>query len=415
MRYPGLSINANSRSGILPLFPNMRQDAASTRFVNNPGYRNLIGTALFTMLLGAASSAAALGPNGPADYRLFADDGEAAPPPFSETMADRAQCAGSCEAGGCQSRRCSRWTASADFILFERIGGANQTLVERLPRGVGFDGISGTPGVEALDGNAFRQGFSGGPRVGLIRRGDCGYDFELSYFQIDGWNCLRSIGPDSPPDWLVMRSPGSFIQTNQPPFDTQAMDWNYASKLYNAELNVRWEHSDRVTLLAGFRWLNLSESLVGALEPPTISWEPPFWNTTTANNLYGFQLGAIGKIFERGRFSIDLPAKAGIYDNNTEQTTAVSVIHKQVRSASASTNRAAFVGEIGLQCKYQAAKGLLLRAGYEAIWLEGVALAPGQIRESYTVTSAMTVEALGVNCDSGAFYHGATAGLEYAF
>jgi hypothetical protein len=161
--------------------------------------------------------------------------------------------------------------------------------------------------------------------------------------------------------------------------------------------------------------LNLSESLVGALEPPTISWEPPFWNTTTANNLYGFQIGAIGKIFERGRFSIDLPVKAGIFDNNAEQTTAVSVIHKQVRSASASTNRAAFVGEIGLQCKYQASKGLLLRAGYEAIWLGGVALAPGQIQESYTVTSAMTVEALGVNCNSGAFYHGATAGLECVF
>ena len=118
--------------------------------------------------------------------------------------------------------------------------------------------------------------------------------------------------------------------------------------------------------------------------PPPSRAEPPFWNTTTTNNLYGFQIGADGKILERGRFSIDGLVKAGIFDNNAEQTTAVSVIAKQVRSASASTNHAAFVGETGLQCKYQVTKRLLLRAGYEAIWLQGVALAPGQIQETYT-------------------------------
>ena len=90
---------------------------------------------------------------------------------------------------------------------------------------------------------------------------------------------------------------------------------------------------------------------------------------------------------ERGRFSIDGLVKAGIFDNNAEETTAVSVIPKQVRSASASTNHAAFVGETGLQCKYQVTKGLLLRAGYEVIWLEGVALAPGQIQETYITTN----------------------------
>ena len=168
-------------------------------------------------------------------------------------------------------------------------------------------------------------------------------------------------------------------------------------------------------MLAGFRWINLSEKLVGALEPPTVRTEPPFWNGTTTNNLYGFQIGADGKIFERGRFSIGVLAKAGIFDNNAEQTTAVSVIAKQVRSGSASTNHAAFVGETGLQCKYQVTERLLLRAGYEAIWLQGVALAPGQIQETCCVVAPMSVQALGVNCNSAVFYHGATAGLEYSF
>jgi hypothetical protein len=38
IHYPELFINATSSSGILPLFPIVRQDAASTRFMNNPGY-----------------------------------------------------------------------------------------------------------------------------------------------------------------------------------------------------------------------------------------------------------------------------------------------------------------------------------------------------------------------------------------
>ena len=65
--------------------------------------------------------------------------------------------------------------------------------------------------------------------------------------------------------------------------------------------------------------------------PPPSHWEPPFWNGTTTNNLYGFQIGADGKILERGRFSIDGLVKAGIFDNNAEQTTEVSVIAKQLR------------------------------------------------------------------------------------
>ena len=99
----------------------------------------------------------------------------------------------------------------------------------------------------------------------------------------------------------------------------------YASRLYNAELNVRWNPLSNVTMLAGFRWVHLRENLQGALEPPTVSWEPPFWNTTTTNNLYGFQIGADGKIFERGRFSIDGLVKAGIFDNNAVESTGVSI------------------------------------------------------------------------------------------
>jgi hypothetical protein len=352
-----------------------------------------------------------LGQNARAADSLMTGNGEGSLSSFSEAAVDPSQSAGCCDAAFGQSCCSPRWTASADFIILDRVGSVNRTLVETVAGSVSLHDVSKTPGTEMLNVDDLQQGFAGGPRVGLIRHGDCGYDLELSYFQIDGWNDYRSIGP-TPDDWLVMRAPGGFLQTQDEKKD-QMMVWDYASRLYNAELNVRWNPCARITMLAGFRWVDLWEDLQGTL-PPERTWA--FWDTNTRNNLYGFQIGADGKLFERGRFSIDGVVKAGIFDNVAEETTKVSIFwipHWE----SASTNHAAFLGEIDLQCKYQFTRRLSLKVGYEAMWLQGVALAPGQIQDtlSHFIPPPISVQALGVNCNSGAFYHGATAGLEYAF
>jgi hypothetical protein len=211
-----------------------------------------------------------------------------------------------------------------------------------------------------------------------------------------------------------MKAPGGFAQ-GQDDKSTQMMAWDYTSRLYNAEVNARWNPWPRVTVLAGFRWLNLSEELQGTLPPQRTV---PFWDTQTKNNLYGLQIGAEGKLFERGRFSIGCTGKAGLFDNHAEETTSVSIF-RVLFGDSAGTDRAAFVGETGVQCKYQVTRRLSLRAGYEVLWLQGMALAPAQIGEtnihSSLILQEISVQALGVHCSSGVFYHGATAGLEYSF
>ncbi|MGD0517212.1 MAG: BBP7 family outer membrane beta-barrel protein [Thermoguttaceae bacterium] len=355
--------------------------------------RKLFGTVIYAILVLATSSATVLGQDDPAAYRLITADGEHSPPSFSETAVDQPQGAGCCNADCCQSSCCPRWTATADFIIFDRIGGVNQTLVQRVPRDT-----YPSNGTELLNANDFHQGFYGGPRVGLIRHGDCCYDLELLYFQIDGWSSTKRFLPDD--ELLVFSAPGGFRFSSY----GVAMGFEYASKLYNAEFNVRWNPCCRVTMLAGFRWIELRENLDGAWIPSTLE---TFWNTNTKNNLYGFQIGADGKILERGCFSIDGLVKAGIFGNQAEQTTAVGLNENQ-GVYSSSTNHTAFLGELGLQCKYQVTQSLTLRAGYEAMWLQGVALAPGQIQES-------NVDQFGVNSNSGVFYHGATAGFEYSF
>jgi hypothetical protein len=306
---------------------------------------------------------------------------------------------------------CPRWTASAELIGLCRVGGANQTLVSTYPPHTPI--ILGT-GTEWLNSRDLDQGFAAGPRVGLVRHGDCGCDVEFSFFAIDGWNSYGRIDPNGSmlPNWLVFTAPGDFVQLTDYP--DQAMAWSYATKLYSAELNLRWDLCPRVTMLAGFRWANLTDDLEGTLPPQR---HEPFWDTRTRNNLYGLQVGEDWKILNWGRFSLDGLVKAGVFDNHAEEATEVSIDRRPYRE-SASTDQLAFLGEIGVQCRYQLTQRLLLKAGYEAIWLQGVALAPAQIRQTFcngTPASDIYVQALGLDSGSGVFFHGATAGLEYAY
>ena len=334
-----------------------------------------------------------------------------------------------------QSESIPRWTFSAEAIVLGRIGGANQTLVERAPGAAPFYATSIAPGAEAFNSNQFQRGFSAGPKVSLMYHDDSGYGVELSYFSIFNQSATKAIGPDSPADWLVMKAPGTFWQTQDFPY--QAMAWSSATNLYSAEVDGRVDLSRRVTMLAGFRWLQLDDDLPGTLTPADLTaptWKqlcnctlsqisqmppggpagnyPPFWNTGATNNLYGVQIGVDGKILEFGRFSLDGLIKIGLFDNNAEQTTGVS-LQKVVYPSTVTTNHAAFAREASLQLKYQLIEGLALKAGYEALWLDGVALAPGQIQETYSTPS--NVRALGVNCRSSVLFQGATFGLEYSF
>jgi hypothetical protein len=241
-----------------------------------------------------------------------------------------------------------------------------------------------------------------------------------------------------------MYAPGAFWQTQD--FAYQGMAWKDATNLYGAEANGRLDLSPGVTVLGGLRWLQLNDTLVGWLTPADRiepNWKgpclgqspppcalsdvssgnppwtypafPPFWTAKTQNNLYGAQVGVDAKLLEVGRFSIDGLIKAGVFDNNATQSALVSM-EKRLFPTQAAVNRAAFVSEAELQAKYQLAKGLALKVGYEALWLDGVALAPGQIRETYsTAPPTVTARALGVNTGSNVLFQGVTVGLESSF
>ncbi|MCX5678560.1 MAG: BBP7 family outer membrane beta-barrel protein [Candidatus Omnitrophica bacterium] len=100
--------------------------------------------------------------------------------------------------------------------------------------------------------------------------------------------------------------------------------------------------------------------------------------------------------------------------NHASELTGVSVA-KTVYESGASANNAAFVGEGGLQCKYQVTRAITLKLGYEVLWLSGVATAPGQICQTYIFNNPTRVYTHAVNSNSSVLFHGATAGLDISF
>ena len=157
-------------------------------------------------------------------------------------------------------------------------------------------------------------------------------------------------------------------------------------------------------MLAGFRWAEIRESLngdEGVLDTTETIWDPVGGIKT--NNLYGFQIGADAILLQRGCWTLDGIVKAGIFDNHAEQLT-FSSNPEEPFSISDSTNHTAFLGEVGLQAKCQVTDCLTLKAGYQVLWFDGIALAPAQLTNISGIDTAGTI-----------IFQGANAGLEYKF
>jgi hypothetical protein len=334
----------------------------------------------------------------------------------------------------------SRWTVSADAVVDQRDGTAPRTLVERLPGTTPFNAVPSTPGAPALNSTDLVQALKTGVRASVRYRLDSITGLDAAILRTGTWSATRRVGPDAPLTWLVMRAPGTFWQTQD--FSYQAMQWDDTTRLRGAEVGLHRALNRRLTLLGGARWLELRDHLEGSIPPPDLllpTWKfapastlvdvalfetqpggtpstgtfPPFWTANTRNSLYGLQAGVAGTALARGRVSVDGQAMIGAYANHAMQDTGVSLA-KVVRTAGASTHRAAFTADLGVHAAVRLSARLSLRLGYDALVVHGVALAPGQIDE--TATSGLTaVTALGINASSHIVVHGAVAGMRVSF
>lgn len=164
-----------------------------------------------------------------------------------------------------------------------------------------------------------------------------------------------------------------------------------------------------LTWFSGFRYLNFGERFnMSAQRTVAAATESGSYNISTSNHLYGGQLGARIRR-TRGRFGWEGSGAAGVYLNNSQQSQSVTDFPNfPLRNASNSGNGAAFVGDTNLSGIYRLNNVWNLRAGYNVMWIQGLALAPNQLDSDFAAAQG------GTNLDNGGgmLLHGVNVGIE---
>lgn len=282
-----------------------------------------------------------------------------------------------------------RWSGRVGAIILNRGGLPSQPFV-----------FNSNTGQNYLDPSDYSFPWRAGADVSLIRYGQFA-DVDFRYFGVDPWT--SQLGP-------VQTGPGttaSFpdIGASANPLTVSA---GYTSRLQSVETNLRKNVAPRWSLLAGFRYLSFTDGF------QIIADEGPANGVTQIglkahNSLYGGQIGADGILWDNGgRFRIESAIKAGVYGNVTKDTLSIGDGSGGMFNAVvARNNHTAFVGDLSFTGVYQWNDNWSLRAGYQLLWLAGVAIGSEQPPGIDFNNGVAAVDTSG-----SAFFHGVTLGLE---
>ena len=307
-----------------------------------------------------------------------------------------------CECGECESCLnscaaccCEGWFLEAGVMFLSRSSADNLPLI-----------LDQNTGATLLDANDIDFDHRAVPRFRLGKNNANCRGWDIGYFGLSSWSQQEDRGGAISPMTIA---PGGIPLVGTAP--GAVMRACYGTDFHSFEVNRRRTVNDCVTLLGGFRWIELSEELsVKQVQPTPLS----LYTVDADNHLYGFQLGADADLFAVGGLCIDSIARAGVFYNNADQVTSVPLlagIPGAVGSVGADDNNAAFLGELGFRANYCLSDCWSLQAGYHLIWVEGVALAPRQIAG----TSLLGTGVATLDNGGGLFLSGASIGFVRRF
>ncbi len=244
--------------------------------------------------------------------------------------------------------------------------------------------------------NQFEFDYQPGADISLIRNLDCCNALEVRYFGLWDVDDSRRVGP--------ITSGNS----------TLIISGDYDSQLHSGEINHRYICCDScLTLLGGFRYLNLREQFHGNLLNPTTAVDI---NSRTSNDLYGFQLGLDAVVLEgpSRRFRVNALAKGGVYYARSENLVSAALFDPNNTAGGSlfgsntnAANGVAFVGELGLLGSYQVTCNTSIQLGYQLLWLQDVAVASEQFIQGGPTTQ--------VDNGGSVLYHGLNCGVVINF
>jgi len=164
-----------------------------------------------------------------------------------------------------------------------------------------------------------------------------------------------------------------------------------------------------VDWIGGFRWANLQDAAVLAI-PPKMSPQPSTYSVNATSNLFAAQVGTRGRMaFEQ--WALEGWMKIGIAGTALSQSQSIfdaTKPPKPYREPMASdTAGMGMIADMNLSAIYRFNDVWGLRAGYNLMWLTGVALAPDQWNFAASRTAGTAIDGTG-----SVFLSGANLGLE---
>lgn len=282
---------------------------------------------------------------------------------------------------------CYRWQVWANALFLTRSSADDMSLAFGPPK----EG-------EVTNADEMDFGFRWGPSIGAYYCCNECTSIGAEFFFIDGWNASGTTSGD-----ISVQFPSL---VHFPVASDGVANYNYASRLYNVEVNARRRTNDWFTVLAGFRWIELSEDFATTF---ATGGNTSSYLIDVDNQLWGFQVGALANYRGNG-WGLDAWGKVGIFANWADQSTYedLAALAGGTSSVGASDQNAAFAGDLGVALVWNMTDRLSARIGYQLLWLEGVALAPDQLDNSNPSIPLATLDNSG-----GVFYHGGIVGLEY--
>jgi hypothetical protein len=244
------------------------------------------------------------------------------------------------------------------------------------------------------------------PRGTLGCRLDNGTAFEVTYFSRNDW-AESASGVSSPSFALIpLVSTGSHSI-----FVADRVSSSLTTALYNAEVNVfqPFQHQANIEWLVGLRYFRMVERFGFHAEADgTHSLYQSDYDVRSSNNLYGLQLG-LRWTHNWNRWSLTGLTKTGIYGNDASQQQFLgNNSHGVIRDFATSRVGVAVIQEVGINAVYHLTERCLIRGGYNAFLIGGLARAGDQL--DFSANPAPTLYSHG-----SALLHGPSAGVELQF
>lgn len=249
--------------------------------------------------------------------------------------------------------------------------------------------------------NLIKQ-FDPGGKFTIGRTLNCCYRVEGTYMGNYGWSNTLSVVDTGLSSALDNFATANFTSGSE----------SLATYLQSGEINVRgWIDMPQgpfdVSLLLGGRYIHMNEDFVfnASSTVPAATFEAI---TSTKNSMGGPQIGIDFQTMVHRSFYFDFDAKAALLFGNSSKSTTYTVaggLGPGNITQAIDGSRTGFLVDLSLTGNYQMTRNVTIRGGYQALFLDGVALG----KDNWQPTSPTPQLNTG-----GTIYHGPTLGVIWA-